>query len=99
MSTTNKKTVCEESIRVAAYYNWQNAGCPSGKDEYFWNQAIKQLYGTCNKTSSSCGCNNTTKKTTATKTSSKTTAKASTAKTSAAKASVAKTNTKSSSKK
>ena len=45
----------ENNIREAAYYNWQNAGCPSGKDEYFWNMAVKQLYGTatCKKTSSS----------------------------------------------
>ena len=45
----------ENNIREAAYYNWQNAGCPNGKDEYFWNMAVKQLYGTatCKKTSSS----------------------------------------------
>ena len=43
----------ENSIREAAYYCWQNAGCPSGKDEYFWNMAINQLYGKC---SSACKC-------------------------------------------
>lgn len=65
MATTNKK-YNEENIRLAAYYNWQNAGCPNGQDEYFWNQAINQLYGTCK--SSSCGCTKTTtKKTTSTK--------------------------------
>ena len=64
MSTTNKYN--EENIRLAAYYNWQNAGCPNGKDEYFWNQAINQLYGSCK--SSSCGCGS-TKKTTSAKTS------------------------------
>ena len=41
------KNYNEENIRLAAYYNWQNAGCPCGKDEYFWNQAINQLYGSC----------------------------------------------------
>ena len=64
MSTTNKYN--EENIRLAAYYNWQNAGCPNGKAEYFWNQAINQLYGSCK--SSSCGCGS-TKKTTSAKTS------------------------------
>ncbi|MBO6282169.1 MAG: DUF2934 domain-containing protein [Alphaproteobacteria bacterium] len=46
------KNYNENYIREAAYYNWQNAGCPSGQDEYFWNQAICQLYGS----NSSCGC-------------------------------------------
>jgi hypothetical protein len=54
--TTSKYN--EENIRLAAYYNWKNAGCPSGQDEYFWNQAINQLYGNCK--SSSCGCTKTT---------------------------------------
>ncbi len=57
----------EENIRVAAYYNWKNAGCPSGNDEYFWNQAINQLYGS-SKTSS-CSCKRTTKKSTTAKSS------------------------------
>lgn len=55
----------ENSIREAAYYLWQNAGCPQGNDEYFWSQAIKQL---SNKTSS-------LKKSTSSKTSSKKTLK------------------------
>ena len=50
----------ENAIREAAYYNWQNAGCPMGKDEYFWAMAIEQL----NKKCSSC---NSTKKTSTTK--------------------------------
>lgn len=33
----------ENSIREAAYYLWQNAGCPQGNDEYFWSKAIEQL--------------------------------------------------------
>lgn len=76
------KNYNENYIREAAYYNWQNAGCPSGQDEYFWNQAVCQLYGTksscgCSKntTKSSCGCSkNTTKScSTKSKSSSKTT--------------------------
>ena len=61
MSTT-KKTYNENYIREAAYYCWKNAGCPWGQDEYFWNMAINQLYGSnynncktsCNSKSSSC---------------------------------------------
>lgn len=33
----------ENSIREAAYYLWQNAGCPNGNDEYFWSKAVEQL--------------------------------------------------------
>ena len=33
----------EQAIREAAYYIWQNAGCPSGQDEYFWSMAVEQL--------------------------------------------------------
>ncbi|MBR2137481.1 MAG: DUF2934 domain-containing protein [Alphaproteobacteria bacterium] len=60
----------ENNIRLAAYYNWQNAGCPSGQDEYFWNMAINQLYGSQN---CSCKCS----KTKTTKTTSKSSTKAS----------------------
>ena len=61
-------TFNENLIREAAYYNWQNAGCPFGQDEKFWNMAIEQIYGSkaasCCKTSSS-------KKTSSKKTSAK----------------------------
>ncbi len=40
----------EQAIREAAYYLWQNAGCPNGQDNYFWNEALKQL-NCCNKSS------------------------------------------------
>jgi len=54
------KNYNENYIREAAYYNWQNAGCPSGQDEYFWTMAINQLYGTsCN---SACSCSSSSKK-------------------------------------
>ncbi|MFR8205711.1 MAG: DUF2934 domain-containing protein [Alphaproteobacteria bacterium] len=33
----------EQAIREAAYYNWQNAGCPQGQDEYFWAMAVEQF--------------------------------------------------------
>ncbi len=52
----------EQAIREAAYYIWQNAGCPSGQDEYFWSMAVEQLSKKCSK--SSCA-----KKSTSTKTS------------------------------
>lgn len=41
----------EDAIREAAYYNWQNAGCPNGQDEYFWAMAIEQLSNCNNKNS------------------------------------------------
>lgn len=52
--TTKSTKYNEEYIRTAAYYNWKNAGCPYGNDEYFWNMAINQLYGSCSCSSSSC---------------------------------------------
>lgn len=41
----------EQAIREAAYYIWQNAGCPSGQDEYFWSMAVEQLSKKCSKSS------------------------------------------------
>lgn len=63
MSTT-KKSYNENYIREAAYYCWKNAGCPWGQDEYFWNMAIKQLYGSsCPKSScSTSSCSSSSKK-------------------------------------
>ena len=39
------KQTNNEHVRVAAYYLWQKAGCPSGRDLEFWNQAFNELYG------------------------------------------------------
>lgn len=72
----------EQAIREAAYYIWQNAGCPNGQDEYFWSMAVEQLSKCCNK--SSC----------AKKSSSKTTAKSASKSSSTKKASCSKTSTK-----
>lgn len=61
-------TFNENLVREAAYYNWQNAGCPFGQDEKFWNMAIEQIYGTkATKSccSSSCSSKKTASKTTA----------------------------------
>ena len=54
---------CNENyIREAAYYLWQNAGCPWGQDEKFWSMAVEQL--------SSCKCTKSGCKSSATKTAS-----------------------------
>lgn len=70
------KNYNENYVKEAAYYNWMNAGCPAGNDEYFWNMAINQIYGStccCSKTSStkSCSSKSTSCKKTSTKTSKK----------------------------
>lgn len=66
-------TFNENLIREAAYYNWQNAGCPFGQDEKFWNMAIEQIYGS--KATKSCCSSSCSSKKTATKSASKTAAK------------------------
>lgn len=58
---TTKSKYNEEYVRTAAYYNWKNAGCPYGNDEYFWNMAINQLYGSCKCSSKSCSSSKTSK--------------------------------------
>ena len=69
-------TFNENLIREAAYYNWQNAGCPFGQDEKFWNMAIEQIYGSkaaksCCSTSSSKKTASSSKKTSSSKSKSK----------------------------
>ena len=44
----------ENAIREAAYFMWQNAGCPSGRDQEFWALAVEQL--------SNCSCKSSSKK-------------------------------------
>lgn len=66
-------TFNENLIREAAYYNWQNAGCPFGQDEKFWNMAIEQIYGS--KATKSCCSSSCSTKKAATKTATKTAAK------------------------
>ena len=70
-------TFNENLIREAAYYNWQNAGCPFGQDEKFWNMAIEQIYGSkaakscCSTSSSSKKTASSSKKTSSSKSKSK----------------------------
>lgn len=45
----------ENAIREAAYYIWQKAGMPLGKDEEFWWMAVEQVNG-C-KSSGCCDSN------------------------------------------
>lgn len=42
----------EQAIREAAYFIWQNAGCPQGQDEYFWSMAVEQFNNSNSKSSS-----------------------------------------------
>lgn len=52
---------CNENyIKEAAYYLWQNAGCPNGQDEKFWSMALEQCASSnkksCCKKSGSASC-------------------------------------------
>ncbi len=79
----------ENAIKEAAYFMWQNAGCPAGNDEYFWTLAVEQ-YSNCNKKSacksSSNSCSSAKKATTKTAAKTSSTAK----KTTSAKSSSSK---------
>ncbi len=57
----------EQAIREAAYYIWQNAGCPAGQDEYFWSMAVEQLSKKCSKSSCAKKTSSCAKKTSTTK--------------------------------
>lgn len=59
----------EKAIQEAAYFIWQNAGCPQGQDEYFWSMAVEQI-NNCNKSSSSKKCSSSCKSSTSKKSSS-----------------------------
>ncbi len=39
----------EDNIRVAAYYIWEQAGRPEGKDAEFWFQACEQFLNASKK--------------------------------------------------
>ncbi len=69
----------EQAIREAAYYIWQNAGCPNGQDEQFWSMAVEQL------SKSSCAKKSTSKSASKSASKSCTTKKASCAKSSSKK--------------
>lgn len=43
----------EQAIQEAAYFIWQNAGCPQGQDEYFWSLAVEQIANNSKKSSCS----------------------------------------------
>ena len=70
----------ENCIREAAYYLWQNAGCPSGQDERFWSMAVEQI-SSCSKSTAkkcckkSCASSSSSVKKTASKSTSKSSSK------------------------
>ena len=71
----------ENCIREAAYYLWQNAGCPSGQDEKFWSMAVEQI-SSCSKSTAkkscckkSCASSSSSSKKTASKSTSKSSSK------------------------
>lgn len=43
----------EDNIRVAAYYIWEQAGRPEGKEKECWIKACEQLFAANNKKSAS----------------------------------------------
>lgn len=36
--------ISDENIRIAAYYIWEQAGCPQGKEKECWIKACEQLF-------------------------------------------------------
>lgn len=49
----------ENAIREAAYYIWENSGCPCGNDDYFWALAIEQFNDEKSSKKTSCKCSST----------------------------------------
>jgi len=56
----------ENAIREAAYFIWQNAGCPTGRDQEFWAMAVEQFNSCNSKSSSKKSCSSSKKSTSAT---------------------------------
>ena len=52
----------DKAIQEAAYYIWQNAGCPAGNDDYFWAMAVEQLNGSNKSKTTTAASAATTKK-------------------------------------
>ena len=50
MTTTNQEPTNEE-ISVRAYYLWEAAGRPDGRDQDFWNKAQTELKASKKETS------------------------------------------------
>lgn len=42
MQTSNANNASND-IATAAYYQWVNAGCPTGRDQEFWLKAEREL--------------------------------------------------------
>lgn len=40
-----EKEVSKDSLEVAAYYHWQNRGCPNNDEVSDWVEAEKELAG------------------------------------------------------
>lgn len=36
--------ISDENIRIAAYYIWEQAGCPQGEEKACWIKACEQLF-------------------------------------------------------
>lgn len=56
----------DAAIREAAYYIWQNSGCPQGQDSLHWAMALEQL-SKASKPSKSCSCKSSCKSSSAKK--------------------------------
>ena len=41
----SEKEVSQEKLEVAAYYHWQNRGCPNNDEMCDWVEAEKELVG------------------------------------------------------
>jgi hypothetical protein len=44
-AATGPPSLPHDHVAVAAYYLWQEAGCPQGRDEELWFMAVQQLTG------------------------------------------------------